>query len=45
MNNIPFVNTDLPDLIELRGITQNYEGGPNILENFNLLIEDKPNVG
>lgn len=45
MSNIKFVNTELPDLIELRGITQSYDGGPNVLDNFNLLIEDKPNIG
>lgn len=45
MSNIPFKNTELPDLIELKGITQSYDGGANILQDFNLLIEDKPNVG
>lgn len=40
-----FANTELPDIIELKNIFQSYENGVNILENFNLLIEDKPNIG
>jgi len=40
-----FVNTELPDIIELRNVTQTYENGNTVLENFSLLIEDKPNVG
>lgn len=41
-----FNNTELPDIIELRNIAQNYDNGQvKILKNFNLLIEDKPEVG
>ncbi len=41
--------TDAPggaNIIELRGITQSYDGGKtNIIENLDLLIEDKPMQG
>jgi len=40
-----FINTDLPDIVELKNVAQTYENGKTVLENFNLLIEDKPNVG
>lgn len=40
-----FINTELPDIVELRQVTQKYEDGHTVLENFNLLIEDKPNIG
>lgn len=39
-----FINTNLPDVIELRGVTQKY-GDKTILENFDLLIEDQPGMG
>jgi NitT/TauT family transport system ATP-binding protein len=39
-----FINTDLPDIIELRNVSQAYDNNV-ILKDFNLLIEDKPNVG
>lgn len=39
-----FVNTELPDLIELRGVGQKY-GEKIVLDNFNLLIEDKTSQG
>jgi NitT/TauT family transport system ATP-binding protein len=46
---VDFVNTDLPDIIELKNITQVYENSDGssttVLKNLNLLIEDKPNVG
>lgn len=39
-------NTHLPDIIELRGVKQMYEGREDpIINDFNLLIEDKPNQG
>jgi NitT/TauT family transport system ATP-binding protein len=40
-----FINTNLPDIVELRQVSQRYENDKVVLENFNLLIEDKPNVG
>ena len=41
-----FINTELPDIIELKDIDQSYDGGKTfVLKNFNLLIEDKPNRG
>jgi NitT/TauT family transport system ATP-binding protein len=42
------VNTQLPDVIELRGISQWYENEGRktvVIENLNLLIEDMPNRG
>lgn len=41
-----FKNTDLPDIIELRKVSQTYDGGKNyIIKNLDLLIEDKPGQG
>ena len=41
-----FINTELPDIIELRQVTQTYDNNKKVvLENFNLLIEDKPDIG
>lgn len=42
---VKFTNTELPDIIELSGIKQVYDGKPPIIDDFNLLIEDKPNQG
>lgn len=42
---VQMVNTQLPDIIELKGIKQVYDGKPPVLEDLNLLIEDKPNQG
>lgn len=42
---VKFTNTELPDIIELRGIKQVYDDKPPIIKDFNLLIEDKPNQG
>jgi NitT/TauT family transport system ATP-binding protein len=46
---VEFINTDLPDLIELKEVSQVYtnEDGSQktVLKGVNLLIEDKPNVG
>jgi len=39
------INTELPDIIELRGIKQVYDGKPPVIEDLNLLIEDKPDQG
>lgn len=47
MSNKPpleIVNTDLPDIIELKGIVQKY-GDKTVLDGFNLLIEDFPDHG
>ena len=32
---------NLPDIIELKGITQKYDDGKEIIKDLNLLIEDK----
>ncbi len=42
---VKFDNTELPDIIELRGIKQIYGDKPPIINDLNLLIEDKPNQG
>lgn len=42
--SMQFINTELPDLIELRNVGQKY-GEKIVLDNFNMLIEDKPNNG
>jgi NitT/TauT family transport system ATP-binding protein len=39
-------DTELSNLIELKGISQSYDGGKSfIIQEFNLLIEDKPAQG
>ena len=48
MQTVKMVNTDLPDIIELRGVKQVYkEGGVEkvVIEDLNLLIEDLPSKG
>ncbi len=43
---VQFPNTDLPDIIQLRNITQSYDNNSTvILKDLNLLVENKPNVG
>lgn len=43
---IKFENTPLPDIIELKNISQSYDEGKTfIIDGLNLLIEDKPNQG
>ncbi|MCS6823484.1 MAG: ABC transporter ATP-binding protein [Cytophagaceae bacterium] len=43
---VEFVKTHLPDIIELKNIRQTYDNGKTyIIDNFNLLIEDKPSQG
>jgi NitT/TauT family transport system ATP-binding protein len=45
---VKFEDTHLPNIIELRNITQEYEGKQGkvtIIKDLNLLIEDKPNQG
>ena len=41
---VEFTNTALPDLVELRGVSQRY-GDALVLVNVNFLIEDRPNQG
>lgn len=44
--NVTFDNTGLPDIIELRGVSQSYDGGARwVIKDLNLLVEDKPGVG
>lgn len=42
---VKFVNTELPDLIELKNISQVYDKDKVVLSGCNLLIEDKPGQG
>ena len=42
---VQFTNTALPDIIEMKGISQVYDNGATIIKDFNILIEDKPNQG
>lgn len=43
---VVFENTMLPDVIELRDVSQSYDGGNTwIIKNCNLLIEDTPDQG
>jgi NitT/TauT family transport system ATP-binding protein len=41
---IQFIKTELPTLIEMRGIVQQYKG-KKVLDGLDFLIEDKPEVG
>ncbi len=44
--NINIKNTALPDIVELKNISQKYnEGATTVIDNLSLLIEDKPNQG
>jgi NitT/TauT family transport system ATP-binding protein len=41
-----FSHTGLPDVVELKNVSQSYDdGGTFIIKDFNLLIEDKPKKG
>lgn len=41
-----FTNTPLPDIIELKNVSQFYDGNKKpVIEGLNFLIEDKPNTG
>ncbi len=43
---ISFENTDLPDILELRKVSQTYDGGKSwVIKDLDLLVEDKPGVG
>ena len=44
--NIKFENTEYPDIIELKKVSQSYDGGKSyIIKDLDLLIEDIPNRG
>ena len=44
--SVQFQNTELPDIIDLKNISQSYDGGKtHIIKDFGLLIEDKPEKG
>lgn len=45
MSEIKFQDTELPNFLELRNVTQKYPGGHVVIENMDLLIEDEPNIG
>ena len=46
MTAIHFPNTELPDIVELRNVSQTYNDGKvKILENVNFLVEDIPGRG
>ena len=43
---VQFINTPLPDIINLQDINQSYDGGKTfVIKDFDLLIEDKPEQG
>lgn len=42
---VQFPNTDIPDILELKNVTQVYPGNKVIFENVNFLVEDQPNRG
>lgn len=45
-SNMNFINTDLPDIVELKNIKQTYDNGKMVILNgLNFLIEQKPNQG
>lgn len=43
--SVIFNNTNLPDIIELKSVSQTYDGKKTVIKDLNLLIEDKPNQG
>jgi NitT/TauT family transport system ATP-binding protein len=45
IQEVQFTNTPLPDMIELRNISQVYDGNKTVIKGCNLLIEDKPGQG
>lgn len=43
---MPFIETNLPNIIELKGISQSYDGGESyIIQDLEFLVEDKPDQG
>jgi NitT/TauT family transport system ATP-binding protein len=46
MAKVEFVNTNLPDIINLTAISQSYDNGKSfVIKDLDLLIEDKPDQG
>lgn len=46
MGKVKFTNTELPDIVELKNISQSYDGGNTwIIKDLDFLIEDKPDQG
>jgi len=46
MSDGVIIDTDLPNIIELGGIGQSYDGGANwIIKGLDFIVEDKPNQG
>ena len=46
MSSVPFSDSSLKNIIELRGIGQTYDGGANwIIKDLDFLVEDKPDQG
>lgn len=45
-SEVTFHDTELPNIIELNGINQTYDGGKKfVIQDFNLLVEDVPGKG
>jgi len=43
---VVFENTELPDILELRKVSQTYDGGKSwVIKDLDLLVEDKPDIG
>ena len=43
---VTFPNTSLPDILEIKNASQSYDGGKSfIIQDFNLLVENKPGQG
>jgi len=43
---VEFPNTELPDIIELRKVSQSYDKGKShVFKNIDFLVEDKPDIG
>jgi NitT/TauT family transport system ATP-binding protein len=43
---MPFIESNLPNIIELKGISQSYDGGKSyIIKDLDFLVEDKPDQG
>ena len=39
-------DTDRANIIDIKGVSQSYDGGASyVIQDFNLLIEDKPSQG
>jgi len=46
MAGVQFTDTELPNIIEIKGASQSYDGGKNfIIKDLDFLIEDIPNKG